>query len=92
MFTPVDVLNVPVLALKSLLAEPEAVKPVPITGLVSVLFVSVLVLPSVGTLAAFVPAVVMRSSPVPIVRMPLLCVSTTLLLSKLIVLAVSRCR
>ena len=85
-------MKVPVLAAKVFAPLPLAVRPLAMTGLVSVLFVRVLVLPRVGTLAAFVPAVVMRSSPVPIVRMPLECVTATLPLLKFSTAPVARKR
>ena len=53
-----------------------------IVGDVSVLPVSVWVPPTVTTLAVLVPAVVTRRSPVPTVRIPVVCVATQSVLAK----------
>ena len=85
-------MNVPVLPANVLAALPLAVSPVPMTGEVRVLFVSVCVPPTVTAEAAFVPAVVTRRSPVLTVKMPLLCVITALPLATLMTAPVARCR
>jgi hypothetical protein len=63
-----------------------------IEGAVRVFEVRVCAPPTVTTDAVLAPAFVTRRSPVPMVRMPEECVRTTLLLSKLIVVPVSRKR
>ena len=61
-----------------------------ITGLVNVLLVRVCVPPTVTAEAELVPAVVTRRSPVPIVKIPLVCVSTRFPVSTLLTAPAAR--